>query len=91
MANDTEFEACINHVKLINGAIIDPNDDPTGEGMLLTVSVADKKPIMQESVDYLEIQVASGWYAGDFETREAPANKTSIEAAIAAGKAYIGA
>lgn len=75
------FSACGDSVDLING-IIDGSQmaDDTDE---------DKSDAVDRNVRHLEIQVAKDWYADDSESRTAPADKASIEAAITAGNAYL--
>ena len=75
------FTACGHSVALIN-AIIDGSQ-------MADESEEEKKDCVKRNVEHLEIQVAKDWYVADTESREAPADKASIEAAITAGNAYI--
>ena len=75
------FTACGHSVDLIN-AIIDGTQmvDETQE---------EKNDCVDRNVRHLEIQEAKQWYIDDTESREAPADKASISAAITAGKTYM--
>lgn len=75
------FTACGHSVDLINGIIAGTQmaDEPAEE----------KSDAVDRNVRHLEIQVAKDWYTDDSESRTAPADKASIEAAITAGQAYI--
>lgn len=75
------FTACGHSVDLING-IIDGSQ-------MANESDEDKSDAVDRNVRHLEIQVAKDWYTADSETRTAPADKASIEAAIAAGNTYL--
>ena len=75
------FTACGHSVDLINGIIAGTQmADETQE---------DKNDCVDRNVRHLEIQVAKDWYAADSESRTAPADKASIEAAITAGNSYL--
>ena len=75
------FIACGHSVDLINGII-----DGT---QMADESAEEKSDAVDRNVRHLEIQVAKDWYTDDSESRTAPADKASIEAAITAGQAYI--
>lgn len=75
------FTACGHSVDLINGII-----DGT---QMADESAEEKSDAVDRNVRHLEIQVAKDWYTDDSESRTAPADKASIEAAITAGQAYI--
>ena len=75
------FTACGHSVDLIN-EVIDGSrmDEETQDG---------KNDAMDRNVRHLQIQEAKQWYIDDSESREAPADKASISAAITAGKTYM--
>ena len=75
------FTACGHSVDLINGII-----DGT---QMADESAEEKSDAVDRNVRHLEIQVAKDWYTDDSESRTAPADKASIEAAITAGQAYL--
>ena len=75
------FTACGHSVDLING-IIDGSRSAED-------SQDDKNDTMDRNVKHLQIQEAKQWYKDDSESREAPADKASISAAITAGKTYM--
>lgn len=49
----------------------------------------DKKDTVERNVGHLKIQVKKDYYTNDSESRSAPADKASIEAAITAGESYL--
>ena len=53
------------------------------------LSQEDKNDHVDRNVKHLQIQEAQQWYIDDTESREAPADKASISAAITAGKTYM--
>jgi len=75
------FKACGDSVGLING-IIDGSQ-------MVDESDQDKKDTVERNVGHLKIQKAKQWYIDDAESRTAPADKASIDAAITAGDNYI--
>jgi len=75
------FTACGHSVDLINGIIAGTQ--------MADESAEEKSDAVDRNVRHLEIQVAKDWYTDDSESRTAPADKASIEAAITAGQAYI--
>lgn len=72
---------CGNSVDAIN-AIIDGTKREND-------SQEEKNESVGFNVKYLQIQESKQWYIDDSESRTAPADKTSISAAITAGKAYM--
>ena len=75
------YKAMGDSVELING-IIDGSKMTDG-------SSEDKSDSVKRNVEHLKIQVSKDWYVTDSVSRAAPANKSSIEAAITAGDSYI--
>lgn len=75
------FNACGHSVDLINGII---------DGSRMDEETQDEKnDAMDRNVKHLQIQESRQWYIDDSESREAPADKASISAAITAGKTYM--
>lgn len=49
----------------------------------------EKRDCVNRNVGHLKIQVGKDYYTNDTESRTAPSDKTSIEAAITAGENYL--
>lgn len=75
------FKACGDSVSLING-IIDGSQ-------MVEESDEDKSDTVERNVGHLKIQKEKQWYTDDSESRTAPADKDSIDAAITAGENYL--
>lgn len=75
------FKACGDSVFVIN-AIIDGSK-------MAEETQGEKNERIDRNVKHLQIQESKQWYIDDTESREAPADKASISAAITAGKTYM--
>lgn len=76
-----KFKASGDSVSLINGII---------DGTQMTDETVDeKRDCVNRNVGHLKIQVGKDYYTNDTESRTAPSDKTSIEAAITAGENYL--
>lgn len=76
-----KFKASGDSVSLINGII---------DGTQMTDETVDeKRDCVNRNVGHLKIQVGKDYYTNDTESRTAPSDKTSIEAAISAGENYL--
>jgi hypothetical protein len=76
-----KFKASGDSVSLINGII---------DGTQMTDETVDeKRDCVNRNVSHLKIQVGKDYYTNDTESRTAPSDKTSIEAAITAGENYL--
>jgi hypothetical protein len=76
-----KFKASGDSVSLINGII---------DGTQMTDETLDeKRDCVNRNVGHLKIQVGKDYYTNDTESRTAPSDKTSIEAAITAGENYL--
>lgn len=75
------FNIAGHSVDVINGII---------EGTVREDCTQDEKnDSVDRNVKHLQIQESQQWYIDDSESREAPADKASISAAITAGKTYM--
>ena len=71
------FSAMDDSVDLINATVADDSD------ALEMMGAAEVKLMVTRNTDHLEIQAAKDWYS------ESSNNKSSYDAATAAGKAYV--
>ena len=71
------FSAMDDSVDLINATVADDSD------ALEMMDAAEVKLMVTRNTDHLEIQAAKDWYS------ESSNNKSSYDAAVAAGKAYV--
>jgi len=72
------FSAMDDSVDLINATVADDT-----EALDMFGSAAEVKLMVTRNTDHLEIQAAKDWYS------ESSNNKSSYDAAVAAGKAYV--
>ena len=75
------FKASGDSVNLINEIIAGTT--------MVDESDQEKKDCVKRNVAHLKIQVGKDYYTNDTESRTAPSDKTSIEAAITAGENYL--
>lgn len=83
MSADTEqeFSVCGDAVSMIN--------DVSGGTKDFDETEEELKTVVWLNMKHLQKSIAKDWYINDSGTREAPANKSSITAAITTAQAYL--